>query len=160
MKYQCLKIRTFSPPCNSIPSFQYSRVKEPDQIQKLNTAFLFRCTANGNCMYNSCLLLLNGEGDLCHLLRGLVTLELLVVVFQKGNNDVTNKSNLLRHYNEYLKCNRCCFTETSHLIIKSFRYSFMRHTKRRVENIKPVVILMKITFIKWWYISHFSIFVF
>ena len=57
-------------------------------------------------------------------------------------------------------CNRCCFTETSHLIIKSFRYSFMRHTKRRVENIKPVVILMKITFIKWWYISHFFIFVF
>ena len=29
-------------------------------------------------MYNYCLLLLNGEEDLCHLLRGLVTLELLV----------------------------------------------------------------------------------
>ena len=41
-------------------------------------AFLFRCTENGNCLYNSCSLLLNAEEDLCHLLRGLVTLELLV----------------------------------------------------------------------------------
>ena len=39
---------------------------------------LFRCTAKGNCLYNSCSLFLNGEEDLCHLLRGLGTLELKV----------------------------------------------------------------------------------
>ena len=33
---------------------------------------------NGNYLYNSCSLLLNGEKDLCYLLRGLVTIELLV----------------------------------------------------------------------------------
>lgn len=33
---------------------------------------------NGNYLYNSCSLLLNGEKDLCYLLRGLVTTELLV----------------------------------------------------------------------------------
>ena len=62
--------------------------------------------------------------------------------------------------NIVLECNRCCFTQTLHLIIKSSRYSFKRHNKRRVANIKRVVILMRITFIKWWYVSHFSIFVF
>ena len=65
---------------------QVFKVKEADQTQILTDIFLsqkllfflFRCTANGNCLYNSCSLLLNGEEDLCHLLKGLVNLELLV----------------------------------------------------------------------------------
>ena len=60
--------------------------------------FFFRCTANGNCLYNSCSLLLNGTEDLCDILRALVSLELCLNsdYYEKHPYILGKKSSILK----------------------------------------------------------------
>ena len=96
--------------------------------------FLFAVHANGNCLYNSCSLLLNAEKDLCYLLRGLVTTELLVHWKYYTKHPYILQKNIYKNKGEGYLFGMTLSNEATQQLNTSLKYKVLTQAKLNSVN--------------------------